>query len=256
MRKYSLFFFLLVFRLMAFAQVDTTSTHEDTAWINPAYKEASKESQAYHDYRLTITKPPYGLQKIFNLVDKLKIGDDDMEKISEKTYASLSLREKFTYNMIHEESYSQICDAEPPIQDEQKKIFAELPADMDERGWSEKQIKFFTNNRDSVIKLMTETITRSKHVGLNFKEVIVEVKAKEMIPVLINTYNISKKDHDILTVLMILMKDHNYDPFLKSTSFGKLYANDANYGSYLNYNKANEELIIKRATDFYNEISK
>jgi hypothetical protein len=256
MRKYYLLFFLLAFKLTASAQVDTTSVHVDSAWINPDYKEASPESQAYHDYRLIITKPPYGLQKIINLISKLKMDDNEMEKIPDKTYASLSFREKFTYHMIHEEAYSQICDAMPPIQDEQKKIFAQTGFDMEEREWSERQIKFFNDNRDSVIKLMSEIIVRSKHVGLNFKDVIVEIKAKEMIPLLINTYNFSKKDHDILTVLMLLMKDNNYQPFLSSTSYKKLYGEVGNYEAYLNYNKANEELIIKRAADFYNGVSK
>jgi len=229
--------------------------HEDSAWM-AGYKEASPESQAYHDYRLVITKPPYGLQKIINLISKVKMGDDEMEKISDKTYASRSLREKFTYHMIYKESYSQICDAEEPFQDEQKKIFAQTAFAMDEREWSERQIKFFNDNRDSVIKLMSESISRSRRVGLNFKDVIIELKAKEMIPLLIKTYNISKKDHDILTVLMLLMKDNNYQPFLSSTSFKKLYGDVGNYRSYLNDTKANEELIIKRATDFYNGASK
>ena len=256
MRKYFLFFPLLVFRVTIFAQVDTASMHEDSSSWMVRYKEASTESQAYHEYRLVITKPPYGLQKIINLISKVKMRDDETEKIPDKVYASLSLRERFTYHMIHKESYSQICDPEEPIQDEQKKIFAQTVLAWDEREWSERQIKFFNDNRDSVIKLMSESISRSKCVGLNFKDVIIELNANEMIPLLIKTYNISKKDHDILTVLMLLMKDNNYQPFLSSASYKKLYGEVGNYRSFLNYNKANEELIIKRATDFYNGVSK
>ncbi len=48
------------------------------------------------------------------------------------------------------------------------------------------------------------------------------------------------------------MKDNEYEPFLLSGSYKKLYAEDTSYQNYLNYSKANEELIIKRATDFYN----
>jgi hypothetical protein len=56
--------------------------------------------------------------------------------------------------------------------------------------------------------------------------------------------------------LMNLMKDGNYDPFLKSASYRKLYCEICNYNTYLNYNQANEDLIIKRATEFYNGLPK
>jgi len=245
-------YFSIALTLSILTAVSQEEWPKDSVW-----KEASKESQAYHEYRLIVTKPPYSLQKIINLVNKLKMDDKEQEKIPEKTYASFSLREKFTYNMIHEESYSQICDAEPPILDEQKKIFAQLPTDMDEYNWSKKQIQFFIDNRDSVMKLMTESIVRSKHVGLNFKQVIIEINAKEMVPALIKTYTATKKDHDILTILMLLMKNNKYKPFLTSMSYKKLYGDeDASYQSYITFNNANENLILKRATDFYNETNK
>ncbi|HLA58698.1 MAG TPA: hypothetical protein VK622_08055 [Puia sp.] len=47
--------------------------------------------------------------------------------LSERIYASLSLREKFTYNMIQGESYFQNCDAFLSSIDEEKKISARLP---------------------------------------------------------------------------------------------------------------------------------
>ena len=75
--------------------------------------------------------------------------------------------------------------------------------------------------------------------------------AKEMIPLLIKTYNINKKDHDILTVLMLLMKESEYPEFVNSSSFKKLYADEtSSYQAFLSFNSENEELIIKRASDF------
>ncbi len=79
-----------------------------------------------------------------------------------------------------------------------------------------------------------------------------EINAKEMIPFLIATYNLTKKDLDILTLLMQMMKDNEYEPFLMSAYYRKLYSEDSDYMSYLNYNKGNEELIIKKAMEFYN----
>jgi hypothetical protein len=238
--------------------------HHSFAQSPDEWKEASAESQGYHKYRLEMSTPAYGLDKIQDLISKLKPDDnsDDMGgtvSLDQKTYLSLSLREKFTYHMIHPESYSQNCDAMPPIQNEQKKISAQLPDAFGENNWSEHQTKFFLANRDSVIALMKDCITKDKHVGLNFKHVIVDINAKEMIPFIVSAYNEQKKDHDLLTVLMLLMKDNEYDQFLTSSSYKKLYANtdyETSYKAYLNFNAANEALIIKRATDFYNGLPK
>ncbi len=214
--------------------------------------EASKESQAYHEYRLKLTTPPYGLAHVKDLIKNISYDDESNGALKAKAYEALSVREKFTYHMIHAESYSQNCDAMPPIQDEQKKIFAYLPDAFGERSWSDRQSSFLKSHRDSVIALMKESIERTKRVGLNYKEAIIEINAIEMIPFLITTYNVTKKDHDILTLFLLLMKENEYDTFIRSGSYKKLYGNDSNYQAYLNYNQANEELIIKRATDFYN----
>lgn len=224
-------------------------------------KTPSKESQAYHKERERLTMPPYGLAKINSLTAKLKPveldGDETVTALSPKVYGSLSLREKFTYNMTNAESHHQNCDITPTLLDEQKKIFAHLPSPFGEESWSEKQDKFFEDNKDSVVAIMTESIDRSHRVGLNYKWVIVDINAKEMIPLLISTYNLDRKDHDILTVLLLLMEKNKYPAFMSSASYQKLYGvlkedYDRYYTAHLDLNKANEDLIIQRATDFYN----
>jgi hypothetical protein len=215
------------------------------------WKEASAESQAYHQYRIKETIPPYGLAKVKALVATIRSNDDEDLKLNNKDYETLALREKFTYHMIHAESFSQNCDAMPPIQDEHKKIFGYLPDAFDEYSWSERQINFLKKNKDSVLVLIKESVSRSKRIGSNYKQAIVEMNAREIIPFLITTYNADKKDHDILTVFMLLMKNNSYKPFMASQSFKKLYGEEASYQAYLDFNKANEELILKRALDFY-----
>ncbi|HMR92144.1 MAG TPA: hypothetical protein PKC69_07510 [Chitinophagaceae bacterium] len=217
------------------------------------WKEPGPQSKAYHASRMKNTTPPYSLQKIKALISKIEFNEEEeFDGLSREAFEKLSLREKFTYSMLHAESYSQNCDAMPPIQDEHKKIFGYLPEAFDEHYWSERQLKFLADNRDSVIALLTESINRTKKIGLNYKHAILEIKAWEMIPLLVKTYKIKSADLDILTLLMQLMKEGEYQPFLESASFTKLYGEDASYLSYLNFNKANEELIIKRAMDFYN----
>jgi hypothetical protein len=232
---------ILLFSLVSHAQGDNV------------WRPASKESEAYHQYRTRPTIPPYSLSKIKELIKDLNPDEEDTEALKNEVFNSLSLREKFTYVMIHGESYSQNCDPSIPIQDEHKKIFANLPEIFNEYSWSDRQAGWLKKNRDSVIALMKESITRSKRVGVNFKHAIVEVNAVEMIPFLIDSYRIIKKDFDILTVLMQLMKENEYEAFIASGSHRKLYSEESSYDAYLNFSKGNEDLIIKRATDFYNE---
>lgn len=224
------------------------------------WKEASKESQAYREYRLYECRPRYGLKKIEALMKSMEVkesdGDEGTEKIKQAEYSKLTLREKFTYHMIHGESFSQICDVEPPIQDEHKKIFAHLPDLFGESNWAERQIKFMETNRDSVMQLIRECVRTEKRLGVNLKQALIEINAREMIPFLVATYKTDKKDHDILTVLMKLMLIGKYKEFMESQSYKKLYAGHASYDAFLIFNVANEELIIKRATDYYNGLPK
>ncbi|MFX1707359.1 hypothetical protein PV783_25545 [Chitinophaga sp. CC14] len=228
-------------------------SQEDGTWVEP-----SKESQAYHEYRLKISRPPDGLGKVLALI--AKTGDDEDENTSlppKKEYMALSMREKLTYHLLHGESYSQNCDAMPPVPDEHKKIFAQLPDAFGEYSWSQRQQNFMKANRDSVIALMSASIQRSNRVGVNYKKAIIDINGREMIPLLISTYNRDHKDHDILTLLMILMKNNEYAPFLSSASYKKLYADEeTSYQAFLNFNTANEALIIERATAFYNGLPK
>jgi hypothetical protein len=216
-------------------------------------KRAVNEDQSYHALRIKLTVPPYGLTKIQALINETKSNAGDNKAISKKDYDALSLREKFTYNIIHAETYSLNSDAESHETDEDKKIFAYLPDAFYHYAWSERQTKFLSGNRDSVIAFMKESMGRTKRAGVNFKQAMLEINAREMIPAIISTYRAGKvKDLDLLTVLMHLMKDNEYEPFLLSGSYKKLYAEETSYKTYLNYSKGNEDLIIKRATEFYN----
>jgi hypothetical protein len=215
------------------------------------YKEASPESQAYHQYRIKTTTPPYGLEKIKALLASTKAGDDDDLALASKEYTALSFRQRFTYTMIHAESFSQNCDAVPPVQDEHKKISGFLPDAFEEYSWSQRQQDFLIGNRDSVMALIKESATRSKRIGLNYKQAVLEINGWELIPFMVEVYNRDHKDLDILTLFMLMMKENKYAPFLASPSFTKLYGIKSNSQSFIQFNKANEDLIIKRALDFY-----
>jgi hypothetical protein len=210
--------------------------------------------QSYHEYRLAATEPTYGLAKVKRLASKIKIDSEDNHRMSDEQYNSLSFKEKFTYTMVHGEDMSQNCDAMPTIVGEDKKIFPFPPgAFNDEARWSERQTKFLHNNRKQVIGLIRSTIRQKQRVGVNLKQAIVEINAYELIPDLISIYSRSRKDHDILTVLMLLMKEGKYKPFLASSTFTKFYGENANYQAYSEANRANQKLVISRAMGFYRQ---
>lgn len=220
----------------------------------PADTTKSSYNYAYHESRTRLTVPPYGIEKIRALISKIKPGSDNSEELKATDYNALSMREKFTYNMIHAESYCRDCVTASPSKNEDKKIYAYLPGAYRRFAWSERQTKFFSGNRDSVIQFMKESMGRTKRAGVNFKQCMLEINAKEMIPDIIATFKANKKvkDLDLLTVLLNLMKDNEYEPFLLSGSYKKMYAEETSYKTYLNYSQGNEDLVIKRATDFYN----
>ncbi|WP_343743522.1 hypothetical protein [Chitinophaga sp.] len=229
------------------------SAQED---VPAEWKTPSKSSEAYAAYRRKLTVPPYGLAKVKALIEKIPYQEDDSSPMSNKDYMALSLREKFTYHMIHAEINAQNCDVRPPIQDEDKKIFGQMADGSEESVWSDRQSKFMISNRDSVMALIRESTDRSKRMGANYKMAIVEINGREMIPYIIEVYNRDKKDRDLLTLLMLLMKNNEYKEFMASQSYRKLYGEKADYQSYIDFNKGNEDLIIKRATDYYNTIRK
>jgi hypothetical protein len=246
------------------AAQDKTANKDTTATAAAITTDTTSSEDVYDSYaRYDTTFPPYGLEKVKALIAKIKFVDDpeggDMgtSALSDKNYASLSFKEKFTYHIIHPESFSQNCDILPLHPKEDERIYATLPDIFGEQDWSERQLNFFKNNRDSVALLMRSVIEKNKHVGTNFKEAIVEMNGTQLIPVLIDTYKQDKKDHYILTVLLLLMNYNKYPEFVNSTGYKKLYGvepdrEDINNAPHLVYNKANEDLIIQRATNFYN----
>ncbi|WP_262919328.1 formylglycine-generating enzyme family protein [Niabella hibiscisoli] len=219
---------------------------------------AHSQMDAYREFRAQVSVPPYGLSKVKALIAKIKPQSDEdnsdmgISPISKKEYEALALREKFTYTMIHPEMYAQNCAIFVPQTNEDQKIFGYLISWMDEETWSERQLQFLVQNRDSVMAIIKESVTRSKRMGVNYKDALVEINAWEMTPFLISYYKENKKDKDVLTTLMLLMKKGNYADFIKSKSYKNLYGVADNYETSMAFNKANEELTLQRALAYFN----
>ncbi|HET6256612.1 MAG TPA: hypothetical protein VFE32_21235 [Puia sp.] len=209
-----------------------------------------------------ITIPPFGLDKVMAAIRQMHETDTESDEgftiaLSDSVYNALTFKEKFTYNLIHGESYQQMCDPLPERPHEEARIYGQTVDYFGEFRWSDRQENFFKNNRDSVEQLMKAVIAQPAPVGMNLLDAIIVSNATGLIPNLIDAGRRDNSNHYILTTLMVLMKKNNYPEFTASTSYMKLYTGDADtYSRYLIYNKANEDLIIRRATNFYKTLSR
>lgn len=213
----------------------------------------SAASKKYHDFRVTITEPTFGLAKVKKLIKSIKVDQDDNRILPASVYNSLSFEEKFTFNCIHGEYMDQNCDASPPIIDEEKKLFAYPPAAFDyESTWSERQISFFQDNRKAVIGLLRSTLKTKKSFGPNLKQIVYNIKGYELIPDLIAYYKTTRYDHDVLALFNLMMNDDLYMEFVTSPVWKALYSDENNYYSFMNATTANQNMILNMATRFYN----
>jgi hypothetical protein len=203
--------------------------------------------------RYSMSTPTFELAKIKALLAKTETKGEFYfsRKLTAEEYMGLSLREKFTYNMINAESYSQSCSIVVPAPDEHKKIFAYTADPFGELYWSGRQYNFLRGNRDSVMALINISVKESKRMGANYKDAVIRVEGWEMIPFLTDLYNVDKKDHDLLTLMMLLMKMHKYEPFMRTALFNKVYVENHNRRSFIELNEENQNLIMEHAANFY-----
>jgi hypothetical protein len=215
----------------------------------------STKSAEYHAYRLLKTEPSFELTKVKGILKTLKRPrDEGVERgVADKVFGRLSTEAKFTYCMIHGEVFSQNCDGMPAVLDEENKIFAQPSGAFgDEQDWSDRQKRFLHSRRSSVIRLLKSTIRSRHRVGVNLKKAILEIDATEIVPILELTYLKDRKDHDVLSVLSVLMKHESYGPYVKSAIYKALYTGpNASYQTSIPYTRQAEKFILAMATRFH-----
>jgi hypothetical protein len=223
------------------------------------YREPSKASKAQHAIRIKESKLCVKSAKVAALVKKAKA---EMNKklaksenpestnvgITDKEFKALTAVEKLQYTLEFPEETSQVCDVDVPVQDEDKKIFSQLASNFDEMYRSQRQENALVANKATVLKTIIGCIKKNNEVGLNYKEILFLLKDKSVIPVIIDAYKkASKKDHDILTLCMLLMKEANYEDFLNWGKFNSLYGEEGGYYSFIDLNTDNVNKIIELA---------
>src|SRR5262249_7027473 len=119
----------------------------------------SAATKAYDAHRMDITEPASGGGKGKGLIKKIKADKDGDQAISDKAWAAMPVKEKFTYTMIWGEEASQNCDAMMALKGEEHMIFAYQP-DMfgGEQVWSDRQTKFLHSHRGTVVTMLRSMI--------------------------------------------------------------------------------------------------
>jgi len=204
-------------------------------------------------FRMQASVPPYGLSKVKVLIslEQRKYGKSYPNRpLPPGAYDSLLPQEKFTYAMIHPESFAQNCSLLPPQLFEKNKIFSTLATSFYENKLSNRQVRFLKDNRDSVMEWIIQSVDKSKKMGVNYKNAVTIINGWEMIPYLIHHYK-AVNDMDILTTLMLLMKLGVSDDFLPTTYYEQLYGKNSNYRSAINYSAAAEQFLLKTAMGYY-----
>ena len=216
-------------------------------------KGLSKTSAAYHQYRLEETQPTYSLKKVKALIAKIKFkenkeGEGGLESLDPKVFKSLSNQAMFTYCMLHGEVSSQNCDGMPAVLNEEKKLFAFPPGPFgEEADWSDNQRAFLHAHRSTVLGFLRQTMGQKKRAGNNLKKAIIELDAVELIPDMASLYKQSHKDHDLLSVMSVLMKNRKFRRYTTSDVYRKLYYGETNYKSSIPLTPYVEHLILSDA---------
>jgi hypothetical protein len=172
--------------------------------------------------------------------------------LSPAQYDALTLRDKIAYDLNHPKSYSQMCSAIPFRDSSAWRIYSNLPPLVDGlRTWSESQRDLFSKNRDSTIQVVMATIGQNG-AGVELLTIIVDLNAKELIPLLIDSYHSDRSNHYILTALLLLMSNNDYSEFLRSQQYAQLYSEKLSARiDYLPYTTKNIDFILQQATSFY-----
>lgn len=215
-------------------------------------QKASQQSWEYHAYREEMSVPTYGLAKVKALIKKVKAQGNFKYTAPKKDFDALTLQEKFTYTMLHGEQWMQICAGSFAVANEEKKLFSQIPNRFPgDELWTENQVSFLRKNRAEIIPLIRATMLHKMRAGMNIKQAIIETNATELTPELIQIYNVGKKDNDILTTLMLLMRQGKYQPFIASNLYKTLYSKDKSYYEGVDVNADRVKFVLRTAQSFY-----
>lgn len=153
----------------------------------------------------------------------------EAKKLSDSDLASLDVMGLVVYAHHFPEQYFQSCSRYSRATDESEKIHSILPRKGEGLTMSFRQWESLKKNRDSVIYIISHCFENEAGISDDYKQTIVGLAGHEAIPTLkkiLERQPQKLKDTYILTVLMLLMKNENYAPFIATELCKALYNED------------------------------
>ena len=123
---------------------------------------------------------------------------------------------------------------------------------------SDRQLMCLKTIRKYVMNSIKVDAELKGYLPLNYKSVIIELNAVEMIPWLVDFFKrkTKEKDGDILTIFFNLMVVNKFPPFMKSISYQWLFVWSDRRPNSIIFNSANSKLTIERAMGLYSSKQK
>ena len=123
---------------------------------------------------------------------------------------------------------------------------------------SDRQLMCLKTIRKYVMNSIKVDAELKGYLPLNYKSVIIELNAVEMIPWLVDFFKrkTKEKDGDILTIFFNLMVVNKFPPFMKSISYQWLFVPSDRRPNSIIFNSANSKLTIERAMVLYSSKQK
>ena len=214
-------------------------------WISLAVQPCPQPE--YYDYQFEECFPSQVWREMLDSHPDFAEDDEfGLNHLTDAEFRALTARQLISYYSYPEVS-SQFCEGEEnPTTRMGIGVFmmdSELNADH-----STRQDEALRARRDSVLWLVNECAMGATRYPEVLKEIVITVGAWEQIPHLIRCYGeLRIKESTYLTVLVRLMADAEWKPFLQSR-----ISKEIEHGEWeIPFNDANEALILKLARQYH-----
>ena len=189
-----------------------------------------------------------------NIEDVLAIAEADsiaaVQPAAAKTATTPKMATEIATTAAAETSPPAPSSPPSPAEDQ---LYGFLDINNDGLMMSDRQLMCLKTIRNYVMNSIKVDAELKGYLPLNYKSVIIDLNAVEMIPWLVDFFKrkTKEKDGDILTVFFNLMVVNKYPPFMKSISYQWLFVRSDRRPNSIIFNSANAKLTIERAMGLY-----
>ena len=189
-----------------------------------------------------------------NIEDVLAIAEADsiaaVQPAAAKTATTPKMATEIATTAAAETSPPAPSSPPSPTEDQ---LYGFLDINNDGLMMSDRQLMCLKTIRNYVMNSIKVDAELKGYLPLNYKSVIIDLNAVEMIPWLVDFFKrkTKEKDGDILTIFFNLMVVNKYPPFMKSISYQWLFVRSDRRPNSIIFNSANAKLTIERAMGLY-----